>query len=296
MHIPVLLKKSVELLNPEKGNAFIDATIGAGGHSGEILARMKKNAFLLGIDQDTELLNLIKKRFSKEIEKRALFLVKGNFQDIKKIAKPFAKKFDGILFDLGFSSFHIEKSGRGFSFQGNEPLIMTYDQNCSGKLTAKEIVNRWSVKEIEQIFKTYGQERWSRRIAEKICEVRRRKFIETAGDLVKIILSAVPSSKKKFRLHPATRVFQALRIAVNDELNALNKGLNETFDILNKNGRLAVISFHSLEDRIVKNFFKQKNSESKATILTKKPIIPSSEEVITNPRSRSAKLRAIIKK
>lgn len=290
-----MLKESMKFLKPEKGKAFVDATINGGGHSEEILRRMAKDGLLIGVDQDGGLIESLKIKFSLEIESKKLFLINGNFRDIENLTKPIRKTFDGAFFDLGFSSFHIEKSGRGFSFQKDEPLIMTYDNDYEDKLTAEEIINHWSKDEIEKILREYGEERWAKRIASAIVEARKIKPIKTTAELASIIAKAVPRFAKKYKIHPATRSFQALRIAVNDELNALKDGLDGSFKILKVNGRLVVVSFHSLEDRIVKRFFRQKALENKGKILTKKPVVPLFEEIRENPRSRSAKLRAIVK-
>lgn len=289
VHIPVLLKESMDLLKPEEGKIFVDATINGGGHSQEILKRMKQGAILAGIELDEDLINSLKNKFQKEIVEKRLILINGSFRDLKKLLK---EKPDGIIFDLGTSSYHLEKSGRGFSFQKDEPLIMTYDKDWQNKLTAKEILNVWSREELEKILREYGEERFAKRIAEAIAERRKLKKIETTKELVDVILETVP----RMKIHPATKTFQALRIAVNDELDALKKGLEHGFEMLNAEGRMAVISFHSLEDRIVKNFFRQKKQENQGQILTKKPIRPSIEEIRRNPRSRSAKLRGLIKR
>src|SRR3989338_2572725 len=296
VHIPVLLKESMDLLKSEKGKMFIDATINGGGHSREILKRMKRRVVLIGIEQDGDLINSLKNKFQKEIGEKRLILKKGNFRNLKNLLKeidPSAKlRVNGIIFDLGMSSYHLEKSGRGFSFQKDEPLIMTYSAEFQDKLTAREILNQWSREELEEILREYGEERYARKISQAIAEKRKKKKFKTTKDLVDVFLKPAPRIKK---IHPATKTFQALRIAVNDELNSLKDGLEQGFEILNKGGRMVVISFHSLEDRIVKNFFRQKNQENQGQILTKKPIQPSIEEIRQNPRSRSAKLRAIIK-
>lgn len=292
VHIPVLLKESIDLLKPKEGRMFVDATINGGGHSEEILKIMEQGAVLTGIDQDEDLINSLKNKFQKEIGEKRLILINGNFGDLKNLLKG---KPDGIIFDLGMSSYHLEKSGRGFSFQKDEPLIMTYGGDWRNKLTAKEILNTWNREELEKILREYGEERFAKRIAEAIAEERKVKQFDTTSELANIILRITPAKYKRMKIHPATRTFQALRIAVNDELNVLNEGLNQAFEILKPGGRIVVISFHSLEDRIVKNFFRQKKQENQGEILTKKPIQPSVEEIRRNPRSRSAKLRAILK-
>lgn len=292
MHRPVLLKESIELLRPERGKVFVDATINGGGHSKEILKRMAKGAVLIGIDEDNNLIKSLKNKLKEEIKEKKLFLINGNFRNLKKLIR---KKADGVIFDLGMSSFQLEMSGRGFSFQRDEPLVMTFSDNWRNKITAMEILNTWSREELEKILKEYGEERFAARIAEGIVKTRAQIKFKKTKDLVNAILNSVPPSSRRGRIHPATRTFQALRIAVNDELNALKDGLIQAFEILNKNGRIVVISFHSLEDRIVKNFFKEKMKQNQGKILTKKPIRPAPEEIRQNPRSRSAKLRGFVK-
>jgi len=286
-HIPVLQKQVLEYLNPKPNENFIDATFGAGGHSAAILKENGPHGKILGIELDAELLKIA------ELRKR-LILAQGNFVNLKEIVENNNfKNISGILIDLGFSSWHIEKSGRGFSFQKNEPLDMRFSSDSD--LTAKEILNQWPEKEIENILKEYGEERFAKRIAKKIYEVRKIKSINTTFELVGIIKKSVPKWYQRQRINPATRTFQALRIAVNDELNNLRKFLPQALEILNPDGRLVIISFHSLEDRIVKNFFRKKKRQGLVKVLTKKPVRPDREEIKINPRSRSAKLRAIIK-
>ncbi|MFC1700765.1 16S rRNA (cytosine(1402)-N(4))-methyltransferase RsmH [Patescibacteria group bacterium] len=280
LHKPVLLKEVLEYLNPKPREKFIDCTIGLGGHSFEII---KRGGEVLGIDQDEESLRNLK-------SVNGLILKHGNFVDLKKLAGDFSP--DGILLDLGISSWQLEKSKRGISFQKTEPLDMR--MNLNNSLTAREIVNDWAQEELERIFYEYGEERFSRRIARKIIEERKRKKIETTYELVGLIIRAYPHRKIR-RIHPATKVFQALRIAVNNELENLKKTLPQALEILKLNGRLVVISFHSLEDKIVKNFFRDEAKNNKLKILTKKPIVPTIEEIKINHRSRSAKLRACIK-
>ena len=288
MHKTVLKKQILEYLNPEPNKNFIDATTGQAGHSLEILKKNKPNGKVLGIELDKE---IYRDLLSKNIKR--LVLVNDSYLNLKNIVQ--RKKFkpvSGILFDLGFSSWHLEESGRGFSFKQNELLDMRYNTDLS-KLTAKEIVNNWTEKEIEQILKKYSQEKFAKRISKEIIEQRGSKLIKTTFELIEIIKKAVPSWYQYKRIHFATKTFQALRIAVNDELNNLKQALPQALEILEKGGRIVAISFHSSEDRIVKNFLKE-NSKS-LRILTKKPIRPIRAEIINNPRSRSAKLRAAVK-
>jgi len=291
MHIPVLIKEVLEYLDPKPNENFIDATLGQGGHTKEILKRIKPKGRVLGINWDKEEIKEMK------IRNPRLIIANDSYVRLKKIIEE--KKFgpvNGILFDLGMSSWHLEKSGKGFSFQKDEPLDMRYNRGDQSGLKASEIVNKWNEEELTKIFKDYGEEKFSKRIAREIKKAGRIKKIETTFELVEIIQKAIPLKRgKRKRIHPATRVFQALRIAVNNELDNLAKALPQAADILAQGGRLAVISFHSLEDRIVKNFFKQKAKENKFRILTKKPIKAAPEEINFNPRARSAKLRAILK-
>lgn len=290
-HIPVLLNETIEILKPEEGRAFIDATIDGGGHGREILKRMGQGTILVGIDRDKTMIESLQKEFHQEPR---LKLITGNFRHLSSSAGHFAKSYDGILFDLGLSSLQLEKSGRGFSFLRDEPLLMTYESNPDpDKLTAAKIINSWPEKELLRIIKEYGEERYAPKIARAIVEARRNSRILTTGTLAQVIKKAVPAKYGRLKIHPATKTFQALRIAVNDELGALNDGLREAWNLLGSKGRLAVISFHSLEDRIVKNFFRSKKDE--AELLTKKPIRPEAGEIGQNPRARSAKLRAAIK-
>ncbi|MBL7053062.1 MAG: 16S rRNA (cytosine(1402)-N(4))-methyltransferase RsmH [Candidatus Portnoybacteria bacterium] len=289
MHQPVLLNEVLEYLNPSPGKNFIDCTIGFGGHALSILEKNKPAGKVLGIDSENKVLEILKEKVSDQ----RLILAQGNFINLKEIAAE--NKFtliNGILLDLGISSWHFEKSGKGFSFQKNEPLIMNY----SGKeLTAEEIVNEWTENELMEIFREYGEERYARSIARVICQKRKIEPIKTTDQLVEIIKQAVPGKYRYRRIHFATKTFQALRIAVNDELDNLKKVLPQAIEVLETEGRLVVISFHSLEDRIVKHFFRQAAKDGFIKILTKKPIMASQEEIELNPRSRSAKLRAIEK-
>jgi len=287
MHISVLKKQVLEYLNPKPDENFIDATIGQAGHSLTILEQNKPKGKILGIELGKE---VYKSLLAKNIKR--LVLVNDSYLNLKEIVeKKKFKNISGILFDLGFSSWHLENSGRGFSFKKNEPLDMRY--TVLSKLTAKEIVNNWTEKEIEKILKKYSQEKFAKRISKRITEQRKLKPIKTTFDLIEIIKQSVPSWYQHKRIHFATKTFQALRIAVNDELNNLKETLPQALEILEKGGRLVAISFHSSEDRIVKNFLKE-NFKS-LRILTKKPIRSSKSEIINNPRSRSAKLRAAVK-
>lgn len=289
-HIPVLQKEVIEYLMPRPNENFIDATVGEAGITTAILKRNGPQGKVLGIELDSELYQELKTQMISE----RLILVNDSYIKLEEIVKKYNfKQVCGILFDLGLSSFHFEKSGRGFSFKKDEVLDMRYDIRNQEYLTAERIVNGYPESEIEKILKTYGGERFSRRIARKIVEIRKKTPIRTTSQLVKIILTATPHKIYQGRkIHPATRTFQALRIAVNRELENLEKTLPQTLEVLAKEGRLVVISFHSGEDKIVKNFLKENEKKGLLRILTKKPITPSLEELEKNPRARSAKLRA----
>ncbi len=292
VHIPVLQKEVLEYLDPKPNENFIDCTVGEAGHTLAILEKNAPEGKVLGIDRDPEIIENCKLKIGEF--KGRVILVCDNFASLKEIVmEEKFKSVQGILFDLGMSSWHLEKSGRGFSFLKKEPLDMRY--NPRNPLTAARIVNYYSVQEIEKILRDYGEERFATKIAQKIIEIRKIKSIETTAQLAEIVKSATPHWYHRKKIHPATRTFQALRIAVNDELNNLIKTLPQTIEILKPGGRLVVISFHSLEDRIIKNFLKEKAKENILKILTKKPIRPSLKEIKINPRSRSAKLRASMK-
>jgi len=290
MHITVLQKEVIEYLRPKPNENFIDTTFGEGGHSLAILERNKPEGKVLGIELDPILYQKLEER---KVER--LVLVNDSYTNLKEIVEKYNfKPVQGILFDLGMSSWHLEKSGRGFSFQKDEALDMRYGPQ-QNPLTAQEILNRWPEKEIERILGEYGEERFARRIAREIIGARKKNPIRRTGQLVEIIKRAIPKKYQRQKIHPATRTFQALRIAVNDELANLEKALPQALEVLGKEGRIVIISYHSLEDRIVKNFFKENAKKGLWQILTKKPIIPTAEELQKNPRARSAKLRAIIK-
>jgi len=272
MHIPVLQKEVIKYLDPKPNENFIDCTFGEGGHGLAILEKIAPRGKVLGIDL---------RCLTLKVKHPGLTLVCDNFANLKEIvAKYKFKSVDGILFDLGMSSWHLEESGRGFSFQKKEPLDMRY--NTQNQLTAEKIVNFWSKFEIEKILADYGEEKRARKIAEKIIEARKQRPIENTAQLAGIVNQAGSSPRL---------TFQALRIAVNDELNNIEEALPQALQILAPQGRLVIISFHSLEDRIVKNFLKNNS----LNILTKKPIVPSHQEIIINAKSRSAKLRAATK-
>src|SRR3989344_733545 len=295
MHIPVFPKEVLQYLDPKPNENFIDCTIGEAGHAIEILKKTSPGGKLLGIDLNDDSLKSSEFKIKESgLDGKRIVLANDNFANLKNIAERFNfRPVQGILFDLGISSEELEKSGRGFSFLRDEPLLMTLRKDIKpDDLTAEKIVNNFRTEELEKIFKEYGEERFAGRIAARIAEERKRKRIKTTGELVEIIRKALPAKYKYGKIHFATRTFQALRIATNDELANLEKALVQALNVLSLRGRLAVISFHSLEDRIVKNFLKERQRNNSVKILTKKPVRPGEEEIAGNPRSRSAKLRA----
>lgn len=293
IHKSVLLHESIDALNLSDGAIVVDATINGGGHSEEIVKRFGSNVHIVGLDMDGEAL----KRAAERLKEGQVDLVKSNFRHIDKSLDGLdIGKINAALFDLGTSSNQIEESGRGFTFKVDEPLLMTLnDKPEAGEITAHEVVNEWAEESIADIIYGFGEEKFSRRIAKAIIEAREKKPITTSTELAEIIKKATPLWYHFKRIHPATRTFQAIRIAVNDELGSITEGLQRCFERLDSRGRMAVISFHSLEDRIVKHYFKKIVEEGRALAISKKPIIPTDLEQLENPRSRSAKLRIIEK-
>lgn len=294
VHTTVLLHESIDGLLVHPGDIYLDGTLGSGGHALCALEKTRGAIKVIGLDRDSEALARSEDRLKGF---KSVILVQATYADLGKVLEDLnIRKVQCIMLDLGLSSDQFETSGRGFTFKNDEPLLMTFKKDLEeGDLTAHTIVNTWEEGNLADVIYGYGEERYARRIARGIVQYREKKAIETTQELVEIISHAVPIFYRKGRLHPATRTFQALRIAVNDELNTLKKGLNAGFEKLDSKGRMAVISFHSLEDRIVKNFYKEKAEEGKGLIHTKKPITASSKEIAENPRSRSAKLRIIEK-
>lgn len=286
MHIPVLLNEVIKYLDPKENENYIDATLGEGGHTLVLLQKTSPAGKVLGIDLDPETLEIAHRKLHAFGER--LVLVNDNFRNLEEIIedKKF-KEISGIIFDLGMSSRDIDEAGRGFSFMKNEPLLMNFGSDTM--LTAEHIINNWPEDELEKIIKLYGEEKFSRQIARAIISRRIVKPIKTTFDLVDVIEKSTPNFYHHGRIHPATRTFQALRIAVNDELNSIQRGLEASLKILSSGAKIAVISFHSLEDRIAKNFFRDNKNTLK--ILTKKPVVPVQVEVLNNPRARSGKLR-----
>lgn len=306
-HIPVLLQEAIRSLNIIPHAKYIDCTLGGGGHTESIL---KKGGSVLAIDCDADAISHAKERLSsfldtacpdRRLTKKekspvsqkktsALSLFRGNFVHLKEIAqKTDFLPVSGILFDLGVSSYQLETAGRGFSFNKEAILDMRMDQRLSVK--ARDLVNGLTERELYELFEKFGEEHHSWAIAHAICRTRQIKPITTCNELARICSRVQPKKGKFDRTHPATRVFQALRIVVNDELNNLKEALPQALDILESKGRLSIISFHSLEDRIVKNFFKDQEKKGNLKIITEHPFVPTEKEIAQNPRSRSAKLR-----
>lgn len=301
-HVTVLLNEAVEGLNIKPDGIYVDCTLGGAGHSSLILSKLT-DGHLFAFDQDDYALQNAETKLAPY--KGKYTLIKSNFRFLKsELEQRGITGVDGILFDLGVSSPQLDEAERGFSYHQDAPLDMRMDR--SSPLTAYEIVNTWDYQRLVSIIFKYGEEKFAKQIARKIEQARLKKTIETTGELVEIIKSAIPAPARRKGGHPAKRTFQALRIAVNDELGAFEEALVDAIDLLNEDGRICVITFHSLEDRICKNIFKKesqgpelplgmpvipKELEPKLELITKKPILPSNKEVTENHRSRSAKLR-----
>lgn len=292
MHKSVLLNETIDSLEIRAGDTIVDCTLNGGGHTFEMLKRYGDSITVIGLDADQSAIERAEKKIGKRDNFKAYSTNFRNLDDaLSELGIP---KAQGFMFDLGFSSNQLEESGRGFSFQKDEPLIMTFASG-RGELTAEEIVNSWGADTLETIIKSYGEESFAKRIAKTIVSRRQASRIETTFDLVDVIRNAVPAWYRNKKTNPATKTFQALRIAVNDEMQALTEGLAKAWNHLEVGRRIAVISFHSIEDRIVKNWMRDKAKASEGKQITKKPIIPTRDEVLDNPRSRSAKLRIIEK-
>ncbi len=312
-HIPVLLDEVIKYLNPQAGGKFIDCTLGGGGYTFEIAKRIGDSGKVIALDLDDLAIKnakiLIKKNKNKNI-----ILNHGNFKNLQAIINKISKKtepldnFNGIVFDLGLSSAQLEDRNRGFSFLMDTPLDMAFGRD--GKKTT-DIINKYSEDDLIKIFKEYGEEKFAKPIAKKIVIFRKKKKITTTKELAELVQRTIPKKFQNKNIHPATKVFQALRIATNDELTNLEKALPQAIKLLKKGGRIAVVSFHSLEDRIVKNYFKKESKDclcppkipvcqchhkASLKIINKKIITPSDEEIKNNPRARSAKLRVAEKK
>jgi len=293
-HVSVLLQESIDALAVKAGGVYVDGTLGSGGHS-EAIAQKELPITIIGIDADADAIRRSTKKLSpyKNLTLHTVESYNNNLSEI--ITSLGFNKVDGILLDLGMSSDQLEESGRGFSFQKDEPLLMTMSEQGSDTLTAATLLQSASEEDIATILYNYADEQFSRRIAKAITAARELQPIETTFQLVDIIMSAVPAVYKMRKTHPATKTFQALRIAVNDEMTRLHEVLEQSVASLNKDGVLAVITFHSLEDRIVKRSMRRMVTEEIATLPSRRAIKPSEDEVKQNPRSRSALLRVLVK-
>lgn len=307
VHKSVMAAEVLEYLEPRPGSICLDGTLGGGGHAAMILKASGPDGRLIGLDRDEDALKAAG-GFLRQFGERAT-LVHEDFRDLKAVLERLGiEKIDGMVLDVGVSSYQLESPERGFSFMRDAILDMRMDR--SRGVTARDLVNTLDVEELTRIFREYGEEREARRIARAIERRRGEKPVETTGELAEIVAAAVPVRFRARSIHPATRVFQALRIAVNDELEGLKQGIADGFDVLASGGRMVVISFHSLEDRIVKNAFRgfatgcicpprapkcMCGRTPEARLLTKKAVKPSLQEVETNPRARSARLRAVMK-
>ncbi|KRM51805.1 16S rRNA (cytosine(1402)-N(4))-methyltransferase RsmH [Ligilactobacillus araffinosus] len=306
-HVTVLLNEAVENLKVKPDGVYVDCTLGGGGHTRKILSQLNENGRLFSFDQDQTAIEYNQKALDNHLQSGKLTLVKDNFRNIKKRLNELGvSKIDGAVYDLGVSSPQFDVAQRGFSYKLEAPLDMRMDQGQS--LTAKQIVNEWSFNDLVRVFSRYGEEKFAKSIARKIEKQRQIQPIQTTTELVEVIKAGIPARARRRGGHPAKRVFQALRIAVNDELGALETSLEQVLEMLNINGRVSVITFQSLEDRLVKSMFKEKTSlpdlpqglpvipqemEVNYRLINRKPILPTKSEIETNHRAHSAKLRVI---
>lgn len=283
IHRPVMVEEVIHVLNLREDGLYIDATLGCGGHSKAILRRLGNRGRLIGLDRDERALECAR----EDINDERVMLKKARFSQIKEVAYEIGiQKADGILFDLGVSMLQLKDMSRGFSFYSNERLDMRMDQSTS--LTAWEVVNKYPQQKLEEIFREYGEEPFYRRVAREIVKIRSQKTIDSCRELSDLVVRVIP---KRGRTHPATQIFQAIRMEINKERQELIEGLSQAIQLLKNNGRICVISYHSGEDRLVKKFFREHESMGSLIILTKKPILPSLEEIAKNPSARSARLR-----
>lgn len=308
-HVPVLLKECIDMLNIKSCGIYIDGTVGGAGHSAEILKHLGPSGTLIGLDKDLSAIEASRQRLDAIESKAKTILINSDFKNIKQIClEKQIEGVQGIILDLGVSSHQFDTAARGFSYQNNGALDMRMD--TSQELTAETIINEYTEKDIRNIITQFGEERWASRIAAFIVNERKEKRITTTLELVDIIKAAIPAQIRRKGPHPAKRTFQALRIAVNNELESLKDALEQALFVLKKGGRLCVISFHSLEDRIVKTEFQRMakpctcpkdfpvcicEKESEVLLVSKKPVTPTEEEINKNPRARSAKLRVVEK-
>ncbi len=284
VHVPVMREEVLEALNIVRSGVYVDATVGTGGHAGGILERAGA-CTLIGIDRDRRAIEIARERLG---DHENIHLVQDSFSHLGTVVRNLGyDRVNGILLDLGVSTLQLKSEGRGFSFLSNEPLDMRMDK--SQGITAEEIVNNYSEKDLADVIWKFGEERFNRRIAKAICYARQEKPVRSCGDLAAIIEKSV---RRRGRIHPATRTFQALRIEVNRELEELTVAVEKGVELLDKGGRFCILSYHSLEDRIVKHAFRKLAREGLFHIITKKPLVPDRQEQRINPSSRSAKLRA----
>ncbi len=307
-HVSVLLHEAVDELQVKPSGIYVDGTLGGGGHSYEICKRLDSEGRLIGIDQDAEALEAAKRRLGEF--KDRITLVKSNYERTGEVLKEQGiEKVDGIILDLGVSSYQLDNAERGFSYREDAPLDMRMDREQT--MSAKEIVNGYSQEELFRVIREYGEERYAGSIARNICRQREKKVIETTFELVDIIRTSMPAKAKNGKGHPAKRTFQAIRMECNRELDVLREALENMVDLLNDGGRLAIITFHSLEDRLVKTSFRRYENpcvcppdfpicvcgrKSKGKVITRKPRIPSADETEKNTRAKSAKLRVFEKR
>lgn len=291
-HIPVLVREVLATLEPRPGGAYLDCTVGGGGHAEAILEAAGPPSRVVGIDRDPEAITVARERLGRFGDR--VRLVQGDFRELPRLISELRLEgFDGVLFDLGISSLQLDDPSRGLRFSAEGPLDMRMDRE-SGGLAARELLHELSEMDLTRIIREYGEERWARQIARGIVNARRQGSLETTRDLAAVVTRAIPRRFWPRRIHPATRTFQAVRIAVNQELTGLEEALEVATGHLNPGGRIAVISFHSLEDRVVKHLFRRLAAPGAVPgvrIITRRPVTPSPEERAQNPRARSAKLR-----
>ena len=307
-HKSVLLYETVDSLNIKPDGIYVDGTLGGGGHAYEVCSRLGKHGRLIGIDQDADAIAAATKRLEPFADK--VTVVRSNYENIASVLHDLGiEKVDGIYLDLGVSSYQLDTASRGFTYREDAPLDMRMDQRNTQ--TAADIVNTYSETELYHIIRDYGEDRFAKNIAKHIVQRRQEKPYETTGELIETIKAAIPAKIRATGGHPAKRTFQAIRIELNHELDVLNRSIDTMIDLLNPGGRLSIITFHSLEDRIVKNAFRRNENpctcppdfpvcvcgkKSKGKVITRKPILPGKEEMEENPRSKSAKLRIFERK